>query len=195
MRKLSLALLFVILVFPVLVGCTTRKDASPETRKDEESASGPSSNSIAIGDGREASFEIPEGHSVSRSNASTIKIEAEGGVFLISAFTLDGEQIDDAWVKDTLTGSGTELLSTSVETELDIQKFTGIDVEGYMFSLTDKSLVGVTPTAGDYKYVTFVYAYEGNVYFSATLLGNDANGSLREQGLAILRSTEISAQE
>lgn len=74
----------------------------------------------------------------------------------------------------------------SAETELEILPIGG-DATGFYYSATDRSLVGKTPTPGEYLYVTQGQVMAGDLLCNFTLLTNDAKSSLVTSALRMLR--------
>ena len=116
----------------------------------------------------------------------------EGNVYeiLISALKSGsrGEPtLSDKEIQYLVRLRGTQLLDTSVETELKMMQLTGVHGVGYLYTLTDKR---EELPSGEYRYLCQGIFMLGNVQLSATLLTDSPDEEVVVPFFEILRTAE-----
>lgn len=98
------------------------------------------------------------------------------------------------WARTAAQKAGTERLPGAVEPALAVESLSGAQAIGAYYTLTDKSLVGVsTPPAGEYRVMTQGALAVGDVAIPFTILGNDKDSPLRRDVLKMLSTATYKA--
>ncbi len=116
----------------------------------------------------------------------------EGDVFkiLISAAKVStggNQKMSEEEVQYLVRLRGTQLLNTSVETELKMMQLTGVHGTGYLYTLTDRRKE-LPP--GEFKYLCQGIMLLGKLQLGATLLTDSPDESVVIPFFEILRSAE-----
>jgi hypothetical protein len=123
-------------------------------------------------------------------------LPAEGSNYVVMVYAihmLDGRKVREFDPKSVVLESVKEELKGSVETTPEVHNFSGPNVTGSYLSLTDKSISGDSPKAGEFKYLTTGYAKLGTLILSFRVLSNRPGGEEKSAALEMVKSARLTA--
>ena len=91
--------------------------------------------------------------------------------------------LEEESIQQLVRDVGEDILPFSDETELQLERITGQEGLGYIFSLTDSSA-----RPGEYRYLTQGALSVGEVLLVFSLFSNDREGQLRENTLEMIKT-------
>jgi hypothetical protein len=86
---------------------------------------------------------------------------------------------------------GRKILEESVETDLTLKEIKGPQAVGYVFALTDKSLVDRVPAEGEYRCVTQGVVLVGDLLMTVTVLSQEHGTEVVRAALQMLRTARL----
>ena len=97
---------------------------------------------------------------------------------------------NDQSLKKTIERSAIRASSQAVESMIEVESFSGVSGDGYLFSATDSA-----PKPGEYKFLTQGAIQVGNLDVTFTILTNDESGEIANSALSVIKAVEQSNTE